>query len=83
MSALTGKPLKGLQSFAPMLHTKGKYCINNSSDDIRIIGKEKCLHLTRLKENIFINHLKPSLNAKKSNDELVLFTQWYYGILRQ
>ena len=40
MSALTGKPLKGLQSFAPMLHAKGKCCINNSSDDFRIIGKE-------------------------------------------
>ena len=30
MSALTGKPLKELQSFAPMLHIKGKCCINNS-----------------------------------------------------
>ena len=33
MSVLTGKPPKGLQSFSPMLHAKGKYCINNSSDD--------------------------------------------------
>ena len=41
MSALTGKPLKGLQSFAPMLHAKGKRCINNNSDDFRIIGKEQ------------------------------------------
>ena len=41
ISSLTGKPLKGLQSFAPMLHAKGKYCINNSSDDFRIIGKKK------------------------------------------
>ena len=24
-----------------MLHAKGKCCINNSSDDFRIIGKEK------------------------------------------
>ena len=41
MSALTDKSLKGLQSFARMLHAKGKCCINNSSDDFCIIGKEK------------------------------------------
>ena len=75
ISALTSKPLKGLQSFAPMLHTKGKCCINNSSDDFRIIGKEKDRHLIRLKESIFISHFKPSLNTKEDNTELVLFTQ--------
>ena len=41
ISSLTGKPLKGLQSFAPMLHAKGKYRITNSSDDFRIIGKKR------------------------------------------
>ena len=45
MSALTGKPVKGLQSFAPMLHAKCKCSINNSSDDFRIIVKEKGWHL--------------------------------------
>ena len=60
LSALTGKPCKGLQSFAPMLHAKGKCCINNGSDDFRIIGKEKDWYLTRLKESIFINHFKSS-----------------------
>ena len=64
MSSLVGKPLKGLQSFAPMLHGKGKCCINNSSNDFRIIGKEKDWHLIRLKESIFINHFKPSLNRQ-------------------
>ena len=49
MSALTGKPIKGTQSFAPMLHAKGKCCINNSTDDFGIIGKEKDRHLIRLK----------------------------------
>ena len=44
MSALTSKPLKGLQSFAPMLQAKGKCYINSSSDDFRIIGKEKDRH---------------------------------------
>ena len=75
MSSLPGKPLKGLQSFAPMLHTKGKCCINNSSDDFSIIDKEKDRCLIRLKESIFINHFKPLLNTKVDNAELVLFTQ--------
>ena len=75
MSALTGKPLKGLQSFAPMLHAKGKCCINNSSDDFHIIGKEKDRYLIRLEESIFINDFKPSLITKEDNAELVLFAQ--------
>ena len=58
-----------------MLQAKGKCCINNSSDDFRIIGKEKDRHLIRLNESIFINHFKPSLNTKEENTELVLFTQ--------
>ena len=45
------------------------------SDDFRIIGKEKEQHLIRLKESIFINHLKPSSNTKEDNTELVLCTQ--------
>ena len=83
MSTLTGKSLKGLQSFAPMLRAKDKWCINNSSDDFRIMGKEKDWHLIRRKGSIFMNHFKSSLNTKEGNAELVLFTQWYYGILRQ
>ena len=58
MSALMGKPLKGLQSFTPILHAKVKCCVN-SSDDFHIIGKEKDWHSIRLKESIFINHFKP------------------------
>ena len=75
MSALAGKPPKGLQLFAPMLHAKGKCCINNSSDDFRIICKEKDRYLIRLKISIFINHFKPLLNTKEDNAELALFTQ--------
>ena len=41
MSALTDKPLKGLKSLAPMLHTKEQSCINNSRDDFCITGEEK------------------------------------------
>ena len=69
MSTLTGKPLKGLPSFAPMLHAKGKCYINNGSDDFRIIGKGKDRERERerLKESIFIKHFKPSLNTKEDN----------------
>ena len=56
MSALTGKPCKGLQSFALMLQAKEKRCISNRSNDFRIAGKEKDRHLVRLKKSIFINH---------------------------
>ena len=58
-----------------MLHAKGKCYINNSSDDFRIIGKEKDWYLIRLKESIFINHFNPSLNTKEVNAKLVLLTQ--------
>ena len=70
MSALTDKLLIGLQSFARMLHAKGKCCINNSSDDFCNIGKEKDHHLIRLEESMFINYFKPSLNTN-----VVLCTQ--------
>ena len=75
MSSLMGKPLKVLQSFVPMLHGKSKCCINNSSNDFRIIGKQKDRYLIKLKESIFKNHFKPSLNTKEDNAEFVLFTQ--------
>ena len=75
MSALTGKPLKGLGSFAPMLHAKGKCVINNSMYDFRIIGKEKDWYLLSRKESIFTNHFKPLLNTNEENVKLVLFTQ--------
>ena len=48
MSALTGNLIKGLQPSATMLHAKGKCCVNNSSYDFRIIGKEKDRPLVKL-----------------------------------
>ena len=83
MSALTGKLIKGLQPSAAILHAKGKCCVNNSSDDFRIIGKEKDRHLIKPKESAFLNHFKPLLNTKEDSTEIVLFTQWNYGILHQ
>ena len=75
MSALTGKPLKGLQSLAPMFHVKRKFCINNSGDDFCVIGREENWFLLSRKEIIFINQFKPSLNTKEDNTKLVLIKQ--------
>ena len=58
-----------------MLHTKRKCCINDSSNEFRIIRKEKDRNFTRLKEGMFINNFKPSLNKKEDNAEFILFTQ--------
>ena len=85
MSALTGKPLKGLHSFAAILHAKGTCCINNSSDDFRIIGKEIGKEIgiwLALTESIFINNFKPSLNTKEDNAELVFWRNdiMVYGV---
>ena len=55
-----------------MLHAKGKSCINNSSDDFCIIGKEKDQYLLRLKENIFIEHFEPSLKKRRT------MLDWFY-----
>ena len=41
ISALAGKTLKRLQSFAPMLYAKDECCINNNGDNSRIIGRER------------------------------------------
>ena len=41
ISALTGKTLKRLQSFAPTLYAKDECCINNNGDNSRIIGRER------------------------------------------
>ena len=53
MSALVGRLIKGLQSFAPMLHAKYPCCINNSWYDFLIIHKEKDWYLIRFKESSF------------------------------
>ena len=76
MSALTGIPLKGPQSFVPMLHAKAKGCIDNNSDDFRITGKEKNRRLIRIKENIFINHLiqrRQMLNWFHLNNDVMVY----------
>ena len=57
MSALTGKLIKGLQPSATMLHAKGKCCVNNSSDDFRIIGKEKDRRLIKRFSRIYFFYI--------------------------
>ena len=67
MSALTDKPLKGLQSFAPMLHGKGKLFLYHRQRERSAFDK--------IKGKYIIDHFKHSLNIKEDNAELILFTQ--------
>ena len=73
-SALTGKPLKGLQTYAPLQHIRD--CSQSptiSRDDFKIIGNERNHYLIRLKESIFIYKIKPVLNNMISSTKLYLF----------
>ena len=73
VSALTGKPLSGLQTYAPMDHAKS--CrVTNSRDNFNIICDEKDRDLIRLKENILIYKLRPELNSKMESVDLKLFS---------
>ena len=72
ISALTGKPLHGLQIWPPMAHTRNCQ-IHNSRDDFSIMCNEKDKHLLRLKESLLIHHLKPELNTMGESTRLYLF----------
>ena len=77
ISALTGKPLNGLQIFTPLQHIKsGKCCASPtiSRDDFKILGREQHPYLLQLKESIFIYKLKPQLNNNIASVPLHLFT---------
>ena len=75
-SALTGKPLNGMQMFAPMYHVRVK-CSHESPimgrEDFKIIGREKNPFLLQLKESIFIYKLRPKLNNNDACLPLHLF----------
>ena len=47
MSALTDKPLKGLQSFAPMLHGKGKWFLYHRQRERSAFDKIKGKYIYR------------------------------------
>ena len=65
VSSLTGKPLRGLQTYAPLNHVQ-KNCQHENPvmgrNDFRIIGRESNPWLLQVKESILIYKLKPELN---------------------
>ena len=75
VSALTGKPLNGMQIYAPMQHLRTGSCmVRISRDDFEIIGREKTPYVLKLKESIFISQQKPVLNNNITSVPLHLFS---------
>ena len=74
VSALTGKPLSGMQIFAPMQHVRTS-CPGRriQREDFQIIGHEKDEYLVKLKESILISTCRPRLNGGKTSVPLALF----------
>ena len=60
VSALTGKPLKGMFVFPPLEHSR-KCGESINRDQFKIIGNERNRFLVRLKESIFIHSDPPVL----------------------
>ena len=72
MSALTGKPLKGMFVFPPLEHSR-KCGESINRDQFKIIGNERNRFLVRLKESIFIHSDPPVLNDMSESTKLYLF----------
>ena len=72
VSALTGKPLSGLQVFTPMHHSRS-CCTKISREDFSIIGHEKDKYLVQLKESLLISTQRPKLNGNITSVPLTLF----------
>ena len=74
VSALTGKPLQGMQIYAPMQHVRNS-CPGRriSREDFEIIGHEKDKYLVQLKESILIRTSRPRLNGNQTSVPLALF----------
>ena len=74
VSALTGKPLTGVQIFAPMQHLRSGSCmVKITRDDFTFIGREANPYVLQVKESIFISTLKPRLNNNQTSVPLHLF----------
>ena len=75
ISALTGKPLNGLQVYAPMQHVRAGPCIARPTrGDFTIIGREKNSYALQVKESILIRTQKPKLNNNDTSVPLHLFS---------
>jgi len=75
VSGLTGKPLNGMQIFAPMQHARAGCHVRVSRDDFKIIGHEKDPYLLLLKESIVITTSRAQLNGNIASVPLHLFSQ--------
>ena len=73
ISGLTGKPLSGMQMFAPMQHVRAGCHVKVNRDNFQIIGHEKDKYLVQLKESIIINTSKPKINGNLTSVPLHLF----------
>ena len=75
ISALTAKPLNGLQMFAPLAHVKSNCCSESkiSRENFSIIGREKDSYLIQVKESIIISTTRPALNNNVVSVPLNLF----------
>ncbi len=81
VSALTGKPLSGLQEFAPFQHVKLAKCHEEHRvspkihrENFEIIGRENNNYLLQIKESLFIYKYRPQLNGNVTSVPLHLFT---------
>ena len=74
VSALTGKPLHGLQLFAPMQHSRAGCHERVKREDFKIIGHEKDRFLLQLKESLIISSERTQLNGNIASVPLHLFT---------
>ena len=75
ISALSGKPLSGLQIFTPMQHVRSTSCCATkiSRDDFSIVCYEKDKYLVQLKESILIKTTRPALNGHLTAVPLSMF----------
>ena len=75
ISARTGKPLTGMQIFAPMQHTRKSEgrCGKVLREDFEFIGGGGGRYLLQVKESIMIKKLNPELNGSTTSVPLHLF----------
>ena len=77
VSALTGKPLTGVQIYAPLQHVRKERCAPSPKvhrENFEIIGRDNNPYILQVKESIFIYKYKPKLNGNQTSVPLYLFT---------
>ena len=74
LSALTGKPLHGVQIYAPMQHVRRECHVRVSRENFKILGHEKDKYLLKVKESILISTTRPKLNGSVTSVPLALFS---------